>query len=132
MLPHDTLPSKLHFFLVWSSINILYLDLEELWGFTYYKTIGVSKKINFYRQRWTIAHEIWHIVYWDPAVPIWVPHWKCYQENRADLFAVNILLPMDPLLEEWERYEWDLNKLEVVFWVEKCIIEKRLKQFFKI
>lgn len=132
MKAHETLPFYLQIYMKYESIEILYLYLEKLWWFTFEKTVWVSTNLWLYKQRWTICHELGHYINKDEKNIVWAPFWKQYEEKRADKFAMEILLPVDTILEEWEYYEWDLCKLECVFWVDREIIEKRIKQIFKI
>lgn len=130
MQPHNTLPLIARRIIKNNHIEVFYLYLVWLWGFTYKNNIGVNSRLNLYRQRWTIAHELWHFIKWHSQTPVWVAFWKSLQEKDADQFAMEVLLPKKDLMSACEDYEWDLNKLEIVFWVERDIIEKRIKQIF--
>jgi hypothetical protein len=44
-----------------------------------------------------------------------LPAWKSSIEKQADQYAIDVLLPLTELLDEGERYDWDLPKLEMVF-----------------
>lgn len=130
-MTHTTLPHVAQEIIKEKRIEFLYLYLIWLRGFSYKNKIGVSSRLNIYRQRWTIAHELWHIVNWHEHTIVWVPFWKSQNEKDADQFAFDLLLPKRELLEECEIHDWDLWKLEIVFWVEKSMIEKRIKELFK-
>lgn len=133
MQAHDTLPQKLKLYLKNEQISINYLDLKETFGFLYMKNIWVNKNIHFYKMRFTIAHETGHYFYWhqNRSYLFW-KLFKNYDEKKADDFAIKSLLPKNKLLEEFEKYDWDLSILEKVFWVEMQVIEKRLKIIFNI
>ncbi len=74
---------------------------------------------------------MWHYTNGDKQTLVGVKFWHSEQEKKADLYAMDMLLPIDDVREMWEYYEWDLNKLEVHFWVERCYIEKRIKEYEK-
>lgn len=129
MQPHETLPSKLSNYIKNESLQISYLNLKDTLGFLYMKNIWINKNIHLYKARFTIAHETGHYFYGhqNRSYLFW-KLFKSYDEKQADHFAMISLLPQKLLLEEYERYEWDLSILEKVFWVEMHLIEKRLKQ----
>jgi len=131
MQAHDTLPQKLKSYLKNEQISVSYLDLKESFWFLYKENIWVNKSIHFYKKRFTIAHELWHHFYGhqNRSYLFW-KFFKNYDEKKADEFALQSLLPKSKLLEEAERYNWDLTILEKVFWVEMFLIEKRIKQLF--
>ncbi len=132
MQPHETLPIKLSLYIKNESLKISYLNLKNTLGFLYQKEIWVNKNITFYKARFTIAHETGHYFYGhqNKSYLFW-KLFKSYDEKQADNFAMISLLPKKLLLEEYERYEWDLSILEKVFWVEMQVIEKRIKQIFQ-
>lgn len=124
---HETLPTKIKTYIKKEDIAIFYLNLKNILGFLYTKNIWINENINLYKQRFAICHELWHYYYQDDLEKFWKSHWKSPEEKRADEYAMNILLPKKDLLEEFEKFEWDLTILEKIFWVESKIIEKRLK-----
>lgn len=132
MQPHETLPTQLSWYIKKENLKITYLDLNDTLGFLYIKNIWVNKNITFYKARFTIAHETWHYFYWhqNRSYLVW-KLFKNYDEKKADDFAMKSLLPKNKLLEEWEKYQWDLSILEKVFWVEMQVIEKRIRQIFQ-
>lgn len=132
MLPHESLPTKLSLYIKNESLKINYLNLKDTLGFLYKREIWVNKNITFYQARFTIAHETGHYFYWhqNRSYLFW-KLFKNYDEKQADDFAMKSLLPKNKLLEEWEKYQWDLTILEKVFWIEMQVIEKRIKQIFQ-
>lgn len=132
MLPHETLPLKIRLLIAEENLKILYIYLYGVQWFIFQKTIGVSTKNSFLKSRFVVLHEIGHYIHWDTEPLAGVPFWKSYIEKRADQFALEVLLPQDELLDKFEWFEWDLSILEVYFWVEKAMIEKRIKQIFNI
>lgn len=128
----ETLPLEVKNYIKFEKIKISYLDLDNVFGFLYWKEVFVNKNINFYKKRFNICHELWHHYYWDKCSICNLLWWKDFQERRADDIAMKVLLPKEQLLEEFEKYDWDLSILEKIFWVEMQIIEKRLKQIFNI
>lgn len=132
MQPHETLPTKLNNYIKLEKLKISYLDLDNTLGFLYKKNIWVNKNIHLYKARFTIAHETGHYYNWDQNR--WFIFWKLfknYDEKKADEFALNMLLPKKELLEELEKYDWDLSILEKIFWVEIELIEKQIKKLIK-
>lgn len=127
MTPHESLPSSVQQTLYSEELTVNYLQLWGYSGFLYEKSININQNKHFYRQRWTICHELGHYIHWDTQTLIGVKFWHSEQEKKADLYAMDTLLPINELLEQAEYYEWDLNKLEIHFWVEKKYIEKRIK-----
>lgn len=133
MKPHETLPTQLSWYIKKENLTISYLNLNNTLGFLYMKNIWINKNIHLYKARFTIAHETGHYFYGhqNRSYLFW-KLFKSYDEKQADNFAMISLLPKKLLLEEYERYEWDLTILEKVFWVEMQIIEKRIKQIFNL
>lgn len=128
---HETLPNWIQYFIKSEKINIFYLNLQNLLWMLCNKNIWVNTKLNLYKKRFIICHELWHYIFgWDLDF-VWVPHWKNPYEKIADEFALDILLPREKLLEEFKNYEWDLYILEKIFWVEKSLIEKRILNLMK-
>ncbi len=110
-----------------NNIKIIERDMTYNWA-VYYEVIAINKKLNFYKTRWTLAHELWHFFDTQEKNPI-APYLSRYkQEKFADNFAMSQLLPAKELEEKVKIYGWSLSELEVYFWVEKEIIEKRIKQ----
>ena len=128
MLAHETLPTELQNIIKYEDLSISYLYLFNIQWFLYKRNIWVNTNLNLFTSRFILCHEIWHYIAWDKKDLIWVPFWKNPNEKQADNFAMEILLPEDELLEACETYERDLNILEKVFWVEKELIEKRIKK----
>lgn len=133
MHPHETLPTKLFWYIKKENLTISYLNLKDTLGFLYMKNIWINKNIHLYKARFTIAHETGHYFYGhqNRSYLVW-KLFKNYDEKKADDFAMKSLLPKNKLLEEWEKYQWDLTILEKVFWVEMQVIEKRIKQIFNL
>jgi Zn-dependent peptidase ImmA (M78 family) len=132
MLVHETLPTEIQNIIKYEDLSISYLYLFNIQWFLYKRNIWVNTNLNLYKARFIISHEIGHYIHWDCQNLIWVPFWKNLNEKKADNFALEILLPEDKLLEAGETYEWDLTVLEKVFWVEKELIEKRVKKLLNL
>lgn len=127
MQAHHTLPHKIQKFIKKEELSIHYLVLYSIHWFLYKKDIWINTSLDLYKKRFTILHELSHYIHWDSTDIVWVPYWKNPNEKRADNFAMKVLLPKRELLRELETHEWDLNILEKIFWVEKRVIEKRIK-----
>jgi Zn-dependent peptidase ImmA (M78 family) len=84
--------------------------------------------MTFYQKRFTICHEIWHYYYWDIDSTAHHPD----KEKRSDNFAIDVLIPAEELIEQHKKYGKNLKILEKIFWVERKIIEERIKQIFNI
>ncbi len=127
MNAHETLPTRLKSYIRQEKIHISYLNLKNVLGFLYIKNIGINKNMNLYKIRFAIAHETGHYFYGhqNRSYLLW-KFFKNYDEKKADEYAIENLLPEKELLEEFEKYEWDLCVLEKIFWVEMEIIGKFL------
>lgn len=128
----ETLPIPVQNIIKNEELTVNYLYLFTIQWFLYKKNIWVNINLNLYKKRFVIAHEVWHYINWNYQTLVWVPFWKNPNEKLADTFAIEILLPEDELLEACETYEWDLSILETIFWVERDIIEKRIKKLLWI
>lgn len=124
----STLPYSISSKIKENRISIYEIKLNSYKGFIYKKDIAINKKLNFYKKRFTIAHELGHFFDTQEKNEV-APYLSRYkQEKFADNFAMQELLPASELEEKVKIYNWTLEELQSYFWVEKEIIEKRILQ----
>lgn len=78
--------------------------------------ICINSKTSYGRQRFTLAHELYHILYEENVQRVIcemaINNNKNDSEREADRFASYLLMPYDSLLNyEEEKSEWDLEKI---------------------
>ncbi|MEC9347620.1 MAG: ImmA/IrrE family metallo-endopeptidase [Pseudomonadota bacterium] len=104
--------------------------------------ISVNKSDHYYRQRFTMAHELGHFLFHSHLLEDGVDDNRAYrstadgrffnrligpaQESEANRFAANVLMPRDLVAGEWKRLG---NLLEVSkrFQVSKPAMQIRLR-----
>lgn len=96
------------------------------------KVISLNSEETARRQRFTLAHEIGHIVLHkgesfvdyrkailDPSDP---------REREANRFASELLMPADPFFQYWIKFNGDVPRMAVKFAVHQEAIEHRAKE----
>ncbi|MCF0111128.1 MAG: ImmA/IrrE family metallo-endopeptidase [Erysipelotrichaceae bacterium] len=102
--------------------------------------IGINSKSSYGRQRFTLAHELYHILYernTDRVIcDMSMVDTKSDSEKEADWFASYLLMPYDALLAYDEKAEeWNLERVieaEQFFQISHMAMVFRLKQDGKI
>lgn len=106
--------------------------------------ISANKNDHYYRQRFTMAHELGHFLLHLHLVGEGVDDSKAYRSERkgkffnpkitpaheteANRFAADILTPAQLVKERWNQGEQDIGVLSKAFKVSKAAMEIRLKQ----
>lgn len=95
-------------------------------------TINLSERET--RQRFTIAHELAHILL-HPEGRIWRTEWAADYEDRqrereADQFAAHLLMPENMVTTLAPHFRYDARKLARVFDVSLTAMEIRLDSLF--
>jgi len=102
--------------------------------------ISVNKNDHYYRQRFTMAHELGHFLIHAHLLSDGVDDNRAYrstpegqfynrnidapQETEANRFAASILMPANFVKKHWEN---DISKIAKLFQVSKQAMEIRLK-----
>lgn len=78
--------------------------------------ICINSKTSYGRQRFTLAHELYHVLYEEDMQRVIcdmnMNGNKSESEREADQFASYLLMPYDALLEyEHDKAKWDLEKV---------------------
>ncbi|MGN1343011.1 MAG: ImmA/IrrE family metallo-endopeptidase [Traorella sp.] len=78
--------------------------------------ICINSTISYGRQRFTLAHELYHVLYEENVQRVIcdmnMSGNKSESEKEADQFASYLLMPYDALLEyEHDKTKWDLEKI---------------------
>lgn len=105
--------------------------------------ISVNKNDHYYRQRFTMAHELGHFIFHRELIGDGVDDNKMYRsveegnfyntkvkkihETEANRFAAVVLMPKELLLKSWEDGEKDIPTLAKEFQVSQSAMEIRLK-----
>ncbi len=96
------------------------------------KVISLNSQETARRQRFTLAHEIGHIVlhkgqsFVDYRKTINDPTDE--KEVEANLFAAELLMPVVPFLRYWIHYKADIPSMSVKFAVHQDAIARRAKE----
>lgn len=121
-IPMDNPPVKLVPILEKFNVSLYFDDFEEIDGITMkspkLSIIVVNRNLSIPRQRFTIAHELGHIV---------MPHRSDFyvcsskrcknklMERDANRFAAEILMPQPMVAELWKKYESNKeNRIEAI------------------
>ena len=102
-------------------IEIDYIDFEKINWIIIWDRIWISKNISKEKQRFTIAHELWHAILFNN----WINEINIEIEKKCDEFAWRLLVSENHLIEAW-KYEKSKNKLAKKFWVSDVCLEIRL------
>lgn len=77
--------------------------------------ICINSSTSYGRQRFTLAHELYHILYEEgtsrAVCDMTMSSNKTDSEREADLFASYLLMPYDALLQYGEDKKWDLETI---------------------
>ena len=91
------------------------------------KVIAINSSMSVGRQRFTIAHELYHLemeqLKEGKVCPTGIYENRAETEKEADMFATFLLMPYDGL-------EWYIDKFDILEWNLKNIID--LSQFYKL
>ena len=91
------------------------------------KVIAINSAMSIGRQRYTIAHELYHLeieqLTEGKVCPTGIYDNRTENEKEADMFASFLLMPYDGL-------EWYVEKFHILEWNLKNIID--LSQFYKL
>jgi Zn-dependent peptidase ImmA (M78 family) len=90
-----------------------------------YATIGFNKNHHWNRRRFTIAHEIGHLLLRHSCVPI--DGKKSHNEREADLFASELLMPPAIFRDDFKRLR-DIPSLAQLYRVSPQALTIRLKE----
>ncbi|MCD6594450.1 ImmA/IrrE family metallo-endopeptidase [bacterium] len=121
-IPMDNPPVRLTPILEKFNVSLYFDDFDEIDGITMKSAklsiIVINKNLSITRQRFTIAHELGHII---------MPHksdfYVCYSkktknklmERDANRFAGEILMPQPMIAELWGKYESNpRNRVEAI------------------
>lgn len=104
--------------------------------------ISANKLDHYYRQRFTMAHELGHYLYHADLISDGIddnrayrstPDGKYYnininaaEETDANRFAASVLMPADIVKECWEALDGDIDAMSKTFQVSKQAMEIRL------
>lgn len=125
----DTIPYSLSLDIKENDISIWERNITSNW-MIYYEIISINKNLNFYQKRWTLAHEMWHF-FDETEVNEITPYLTRYkQEKSADEYAYNCLIPDNELKEKVEQW-WNLENLQVYFWIPQDKIKVRIENLYK-
>ena len=112
----------------------------ELLGEGQYK-ISVNKKDHYFRQRFTMAHELGHYIFHRHLLGDGVDDSRMYrttsnsnfhnqigpkQEAEANEFAAKILMPFDALLKDYNSMEQNVNEVAKKWQVSPQALKIRL------
>jgi len=91
--------------------------------------LAVNNRMNYYHRRFTVAHELWHIIC--RVDSIWY-RWQInannngQEERQANIFAAELLMPEKAVKERFESGERVLTEYCNFFKVSKPAMEIRL------
>lgn len=108
--------------------------------------ITINKKDHYFRQRFTMAHELGHLLMHrhllnngtndDKAyrstdrAAFYNPNIRSAQETQANQFAANLLMPAELVRSEWERLGPGLKAMAKAFQVSPAAMRIRLQGIF--
>ena len=107
------------------TVDIFPMSPEVNWFLFKKKHIAINKNIGFYQKRFAVCHELAHSIL-EHKIEDKV------HEREADQYAMRELIPEDELVERITLYQRWVYELEKYFGVERSIIEKRIKEVFKL
>ena len=112
-------------------LKVEYFPMECLnWLFVEGKKgnyIAINSVLPDEYKRFTLAHEIWHFLYWDRGFSTSMMAKYDVREKRADDFARKILMPEEILKEEIEKWV-SMFELSQTFCVPFEQLELRIKE----
>lgn len=105
--------------------------------------ITVNKADHYFRRRFTMAHELGHVLLHSTIIRTGVNDSPAYRslpqgrffnpmitpahEAQANQFAANLLMPRDLVTQEWERFRPELKKMAAAFQVSPAALRIRLE-----
>lgn len=105
-------------------------DLDEIHGLyiQYLDTdiFIINKDLDWKSKRFTIAHEMGHFLLWEKEIPKNINHIFTHEEEKADIFAMNLLLPNKLFKKAYEKNK-DITEVSNIFWVPEKIVIKKLE-----
>lgn len=117
-----------------NDIQIKYYDFEEFSGicgrFWKKSLIWIKKWYDKITEREILWHELWHFLSWTENNI----HFSKYDEQEADKFGRDFLVPKNDLLRAIEDNEWicDSHYLAIIFWVSIETMKKRICEVFSL
>ena len=110
-------------------IEIKTIDLYEINGayisYNNEEIFVINENLDWKEQRFAIAHELCHYMLWEKNHPSKMEIKKNSREMRADKFAMNFLLPTQPLINVYKE-EKDTLEISNIFWAPEFQVKKKL------
>lgn len=106
------------------SVNAMFIPCKN-WNY-----IALNSLIPEKSQRFSLAHEIAHYLYWDKWFSTSMMSKYDFREKRADDFARNLLLP-NSILYEFLDLGYTTNTISDIFWVPIYEVKKKIVDFFR-
>lgn len=125
-----TLPSWLCEYIENEELKIEYENFDNVMWILIWKNISIKEKMHIYKQRFTIAHEVWHYYHWSTFAIDFFNFPNNPFEKEADEYAINQLVDTEDLKKKVKE-NWSLDYLENHFWVPKEEILKKIRKIFK-
>lgn len=126
----NTLPFGLKNYINNEELKINYENFDNIYWILAWKNIYIKDKMHIYKQRFTIAHEVWHYFHWSTFSIDFANFRNNPYEKEADEYAINQLVDTEDLIDK-VKSEWSLEYLENHFWVPKEEILKKIRKIFK-
>ncbi len=111
----------------WIIIN--YFDFQKINWVAKWNFFGINKNLGIKKQRFIIAHELCHFLLNEKWASTGFFSSCDIREKRADIFATDLLLPTNALIENWEKFT-NIPTLSEIFWVPEEVVEYKLKKLF--
>lgn len=102
-----------------------YIDFWKINWIRYQNRIWINSNMSKEKQRYTLAHEFCHFLMWEKWVSSWTFWTKDKRENRADEFAMRLLLPERIVKELYNKYK-DIKIVASKLWVPDEIARDRI------
>ncbi len=93
------------------------------------EVIYIDEKLSEKEKRFILAHEFCHYLLNEKGFDFGILKIKNIKENRADNFAMDLLLPTKKLIEAYNEFE-NIPTLSDMFWVPEKVVEKKLNKIF--